>query len=160
LLYAILLLHLFGFSSLIQAGDDPMHYRRVLRRPVVGKHVYQAWPYVETDRVYLGTVTNRRGRPIYQVMTEDRSVQAAIVKHGHTSLIFFDMKDRVKAEYDLSEDPPILLRHNRLLFESTIDSLGENGEHHRLHRRHWERVTLPFPKYIRGAHGFNDLISP
>jgi hypothetical protein len=152
---------LFALSLQLQTDYEPQYYEKVLRHPVVGKHVYQAWKDTETDRVYLGTINDKRGRPVYKVVTEFRRVQAAIVKHGSTTLFFFDMHDRIKAECHLTEKSPIRLHRNRILFESSEDSFDSQFDvHHQKSRRHWEYIPLPLPEFIQGAHEYYGLISP
>ena len=118
---------------------QPRAFERVLRNPVIGKTVYQYFPRnkVDTYRRFLGTITDRRGRIIYYVVAERALVQAAIVKHGHQGLLFFDRHKRPRFVYDDCNQLPIALRNNTLYWSFTNEAGQRVREHARL------TATLP-----------------
>lgn len=67
---------------------------------------------------YLGTVHSADEKVYYHVFTVFLSVNAAIVKHGHSSIVFLDQNLKLIRKYELSlpEDLPFKLKNNTLFF--------------------------------------------
>lgn len=79
---------------------------------------------VQTFIRYLGRVTLESK---YHVLTEFRTVQAAISKHGHSRIVFLD-EDKITVRIysvDMPEQLPVELQSNELVFQF-------NGMFHRL----------------------------
>ena len=68
--------------------------------------------------IYLGEIKDKKGETIYYVLSVFRLVQAAIVKHGHSDVIFLDkdLKFRKRYELHLPEELPFKLNNNSLSF--------------------------------------------
>jgi len=65
---------------------------------------------------YLGDI--QLDGKLYYVLTSFRSIQAALVKHGHSTIYILDSKKRIVKEYELGlpEELPFKIESNKLYF--------------------------------------------
>lgn len=68
---------------------------------------------------YLGSVKGPTGGVLYHVMTHFYTVQAAIVLHGHSRILFFDKswKQLGYCEVDMPDELPDKMKKNSLCFK-------------------------------------------
>jgi len=71
---------------------------------------------LEETIVYLGDI--HVGGKQYYVLTSFRRIQAALVKHGHSTIYILDSKKRIVKEYELGlpEELPFKVENNSLYF--------------------------------------------
>lgn len=74
--------------------------------------------------VYLGTTHDINGQLIYHVFSVFRLVQSAVVKHGHSEVVFLNKSREFVKSYNLvsPEELPFLLRNNFLNFYYSEDN--------------------------------------
>ena len=72
----------------------------------------------EKDITYLGKIQNKNGKTIFYVLTVFEKVQAAIVIHGHSNIIYLDNNKDFKRQFELGapNDLPFKLKHNNLYY--------------------------------------------
>jgi hypothetical protein len=77
--------------------------------------------------IYLGEIKAENGETIYHVLTVFRLVQAAIVKHGQSEIIFLDkdLKFRKHYELGLPDELPFKLNDNSLCFNYADNTYKE-----------------------------------
>jgi hypothetical protein len=107
-------------SCLGQIND----FKDILSRPVKNKVFQEKNDTIESDRAFLGLIKDSLGKIVFYVAKEFNTVQAAVVKHGHSRIIFFDNQKKMIACYYLSlpEDLPYNLANNSLYFKYRSDA--------------------------------------
>ena len=70
------------------------------------------------DIIYLGKIKDKHGKVLFYVLTIFSQVQAAIVIHGHSNVIYLDTTKVVKRQFELGtpDDLPFKLKNNHLYF--------------------------------------------
>ena len=81
----------------------------------------------------IGAITGLNGKPLYYVVTEFYTVQAAIQLHGYSSIIFLDKNRMVAAKYlvNLPEELPEKVVENALVFNYP-NQAGKHSKHKQL----------------------------
>ncbi|HTB53138.1 MAG TPA: hypothetical protein VK718_10240 [Ferruginibacter sp.] len=89
----------------------------------IGKTVTKKSGKDISQRTYIGTITDSMGISKYFVVKEFLKVQAAIVYHGNSRILFFDRKNKLVATYNLNLpcELPYKLYQNTLYFHYCDD---------------------------------------
>ncbi|MDO7849128.1 hypothetical protein Q5H92_22385 [Hymenobacter sp. M29] len=79
----------------------------------------QKQPSAKNIKKYLGSVKGPTGEVLYHVMTHFYTVQAAVVLHGHSRILFFDKswKQLAYCEVDVPEELPDKIKKSSLCFK-------------------------------------------
>jgi hypothetical protein len=91
---------------------------RTLQAKTIGKVVKQKRQYGISKATYLGLIFDSTNKRKYWVIREFYTVQAAIVPHGHSRILFFDIHKKLIAEVvvNMPEELPVKIYKNALLF--------------------------------------------
>jgi hypothetical protein len=70
------------------------------------------------ELVYLGKIKNDKGKILYHIIAMYSEVQAAIVIHGHSNVLYLDEKKFLKRQFELSvpDELPYKLVNNTFYF--------------------------------------------
>lgn len=70
------------------------------------------------DIIYLGKIKDKNGKTLFYILTIYSQVQAAIVIHGHSNIIYLDNNKNFKKLFHLGspQDLPYKLKNNHLYF--------------------------------------------
>lgn len=80
----------------------------------------------EESITYLGDLTLYNGQVFY-VLTSFRTVQAALVKHGHTDIFILDINKKIFRQYSLNlpEELPFRVKRGSLYFHYQDENTGD-----------------------------------
>jgi hypothetical protein len=108
-------------SCLGQIND----FKDILTHPVKNKVFLKKNDSVESERAFLGLIKDSLGKIVFYVVKEFYTVQAALVRHGHNRIVFFNKQKKLIASYylDLPEDLPYNLANNSLYFKYRTDTI-------------------------------------
>lgn len=91
----IILTILFAFRLIGQS-----EYSKYIVADSLKKTIYTKNKYGDSKINYLGTIKNSKGDTLYYVFTNFSRVQAAIVMHGHSNIIYLNKKQKEVKSYD------------------------------------------------------------
>jgi hypothetical protein len=105
---------LFSWKILAQS-----EYSKYIVANSQGKIKYIKNKYGDERINYLGVVRKKNGENLYHIFTVFKRVQAAVVMHGHSTIIFIGKDKKEKKRYELSfpEELPYKLKNNTLYFK-------------------------------------------
>jgi len=108
-------------DSLCQSLDN---FDDVLSSKIIGKKITKKVNKDISERTYLGYIKEKNGNVMYYVVKEFLRIQAAVVYHGHSRILFFNSQKQLVVESILSMpyELPFKLKDNRLYFNYTKDS--------------------------------------
>lgn len=89
----------------------------ILAKPVVNKTLIKKDTAIESKRTFLGVIKDSKRRTVFYVAKEFYTVRAAIVRHGHSRIIFFDRQKKLIASYWIDSQLPYSLVDNTLYFK-------------------------------------------
>jgi hypothetical protein len=91
---------------------------RALQAKRVGKMIKKKGQYGISKATYLGSILDSTNKIKYWIVEEFYTVQAAVIPHGHSRILFFDERKKLIAEVvvDMPEELPIKIYKNNLLF--------------------------------------------
>ena len=107
-LFVIFEINCFGQS------DD---FKDILTHPIKNRTILQAYNGTHSERTFLGLVKDSKGKVVFYVAKEVYTVQAAVVRHGHSRIIFFDRQKRLIASYWTDSELPYVLANNTMYFK-------------------------------------------
>ena len=118
------LIILFTTISVNSFSQSLENFNDVLSEKKIGKAVIKKVGKDISERTYLGVITDDRGQSKYYVVKEFLRIQAAIVFHGHSRILFFNMQNKLIKEAILSsnDELPFKFKANSLYFR-----YSENG---------------------------------
>lgn len=93
------------------------------------KQIIKLKEYNDREEItYLGTINDNRDVILYHVLTVFRTVQAAIVVHGHSNIIYLDKDKNIARQYEVGgpEDLPFKLEKNALYFHLPDSNKNHN----------------------------------
>lgn len=119
MLKVILTISIFALYSEVFGQRD--YAKFVLAENIKRKQVVSMNDGSSEEIIYLGEVKDKDGEAIYHILSVFRLVQAAIVKHGHTEVVFLDRSLGLTKKYSLGlpEELPFRLKDNSLYFYYT-----------------------------------------
>jgi hypothetical protein len=87
----------------------------------IGKNIFQKTVNGDLTSTYLGEIRNENGAVKFYVVREFSRIKAAIVYHGNSRLIFYNVAKKFKAQYqfDMPDELPFKLKSNRLYFRDS-----------------------------------------
>lgn len=105
-----------SFVSFSQSLDD---FNDILRAKKINKIFTIKVGQDISQRTYLGVIRNSNGQIKYYVVKEFLRIQAAIVFHGHSRILFFDKQKQLTKQSVLSspDELPFKLKSNSLYFK-------------------------------------------
>ena len=108
-------------NSFCQSLDN---FNDVLKERKTGKVIRKRSGEDISERTFLGVVKNNQGKVKYYVVKEFLRVKAAVVYHGHSTILFFNNKKQLVSQSILSlpSELPFKLIKNSLYFK-----YSENG---------------------------------
>lgn len=94
-------------------------YSKYIVADSLKKTIYTKNKHGDSKINYLGTIKNSKGDTLYYVFTNFSRLQAAIVMHGHSNIIYLNKKQKEVKSYDLGmpENLPYKLTNNTLYFK-------------------------------------------
>ena len=118
------LLILFTTLFLNSFSQSLDNFNDVLSEKKIGKTVTKKVGKDISERTYLGVITDNRGQSKFYVVKEFLNIQAAIVFHGHSRILFFNKQNKLIKEAILSSNDglPFKFKANSLYFR-----YSENG---------------------------------
>jgi len=96
-----------------------LDFSDVLNTRVKGKAIIKKVGLDISERTYLGNIKDKNGHIKFYVVKEFLRVKAAVVYHGHSSILFFT-KDHVlnrRSVLSLPAELPFKLENNMLFFK-------------------------------------------
>jgi hypothetical protein len=122
-----LILILFLSSTLIAFGQS--NYSKYIVADSVGKTEFVKHKDGDEKITYLGVIKKQNSDTLYYVIITFRRVQAAIVMHGHSDIIFLnrDYKEAKSYELGLPEELPYKLVNNVLYFKYVDEKTGKKA---------------------------------
>jgi hypothetical protein len=121
--YLLLLLLIMAIAAKgnSQSLDNAL---RAMQIKATGKVIKQKGKYRISKATYLGSISDNTNKTKYWVVKEFYTVQAAIVPHGHSRILFFDNRKKLIAEVvvNMPEELPEKIYKNALIFH-----YSENG---------------------------------
>ncbi len=148
---AVFLLSLF-FCTITVNGQSIRDFTDVLSTRIIGKKMTKKVGKDISERTFLGVVKDVNGKTTYAVVIEFLRIQAAIVYHGHSNILFFDRRNKLVkiAALSLNNELPFKLEKNVLYFNYTV-----NNKH-----KIFQQLIQPLPKMICVGDGCYDVQSP
>lgn len=140
----ILIFYFFFFSTTVYSQSSRnrsvQNFDDVLSTNKTGKVIIKKVGKDISQRTFLGTIKDNQGHIKYYVVKEFLRIQAAIVYHGHSSILFFNDKKKLVKEaiLNLPEELPFKLVSNFLYFKYL-----ENGS-----TRIFKEKIEPLPEMI------------
>jgi len=118
----LILIIIFSTNSFCQSLDN---FNDVLKAKKIDKVFTRKVNKDISERTFLGSIKDKKGKVKYYVVKEFLRIQAAIVYHGHSRILFFNSQEKLTFEAILSSknELPFELKNNHLYF-----SYSENGE--------------------------------
>ena len=118
-LVLVSLFAIFKMNCVGQIND----FKDILIHPIKNRTILRADDGTHSERAFLGLIKDSAGNVVFYVAKEFYTVQAALVKHGHSRILFFNRDKKLTAAYYL-DDPgelPYKLIRNSLYFKRTRD---------------------------------------
>jgi hypothetical protein len=121
----VILLAIFKMNCLGQIND----FKDILAHPIKNKNIIKSNNDIHSERTFLGLIKDSKGKAVFYVAKEFYTVQVALVRHGHTRIVFFDNQKKMIACYylGLPEDLPYKLVSNSLFFKYRADRTGKDN---------------------------------
>ena len=100
------------------------NFNDVLTARKIGKIFTKKVKQDISERTFLGFIKEKNGNIKYYVVKKFLRIQAAIVYHGHSRILFFDPKKKLVLESILSMpyELPFKIKDNHLYFNYTKDN--------------------------------------
>ena len=121
--FTLLLISLGSYyNSFSQSLDD---FGDVLRAKKINKEYIKKVGKDISQRTFLGFIKDNKGHIKYYVVKEFLRIQAAVVFHGHSRILFFDKQNKLVKESILSlpKELPFKLKENSLYFKYSDSGL-------------------------------------
>lgn len=101
------------------------NFTDVLDKKIVGKVFTKRVGQDISQRTFLGTIKDRNGKIKYYVVKEFLRIKAAVVYHGHSSILFFSPQKKLalRAILSMPDELPFKLQKNSLYFKYKVDGL-------------------------------------
>jgi hypothetical protein len=118
----VVLVTLFGILKINCLGQIN-DFKNILTHPIKNRTILRAGDGTYSERTFLGLINDSKGNVVFYVAKEFYTVQAALIMHGHSRLLFFNNNKKLAAAYYL-DDPselPYKLTRNSLYFKCTRD---------------------------------------
>lgn len=109
-LFAILKMNCLG-----QIND----FKDILTRPIKNRTILRADDGTYSERTFLGLINDSKGNVGFYVAKEFYILQAALIMHGHSRILFFNKDKKLTATYYLDDAGklPYKLSRNSLYFK-------------------------------------------
>lgn len=113
------LIILVGLSLSLNAFGQSEYSRYIVADSLKKTHVVKHKDGGDATINYLGVIKKSNGDTLYYVLTDFTRIQAAIVMHGHSTVIFLNKNLKKVKSYELSlpEELPYKLISNTLYFK-------------------------------------------
>ena len=95
--FQILLLLLIIFTTDGRAQIDD--FGNILSSCIRNKTFFKRTSDIESERTFLGFIRDDDKKVLYYVIKEFYTVQAAVVRHGHSRILFFGKNKRLASVY-------------------------------------------------------------
>jgi hypothetical protein len=134
---------LFFAKTATCQDKDYSDYSKFIKHSWIGKITKEKTNDSSSEITYLGDITDSNGKTVYYVIKEFSTVQAAIVMHGHSNIIFLDTDKKIVRMYYLGtpDELPKSLKNNKLIFEYTDEKTKQKVIHQ-------ESIGKELPKMI------------
>ena len=93
-------------------------YSKYIKDELINKKQFMKSSDNKEEIIYLGKIKNSKGKVLNYVLAIYSEVQAAIIIHGHSNVLFLDKKKVIKKQFDLDlpNELPFRLKNNTLYF--------------------------------------------
>lgn len=105
-------------SILLEANGQVGEYSKYVKDNLINKKQTLKTNGDKKEIVYLGKIKDNNGKALFYLLSIYSEVQAAIIIHGHSNVIYLDNKKVFKKQFELGspDELPIKLEDNRLYF--------------------------------------------
>ena len=99
------------------------NYSKYIKEQLINKKQIVKTPNDKEEIIYLGAIKGGNGNVLFYILSIYSEVQAAIVIHGHSNVLYLDRKKVVKRQFELGtpDDLPFKLKNNTLYFHHFSD---------------------------------------
>ena len=118
-------------------------YSKYINEELINKKQFVKKPDGKEEIIYLGTIKNSDGTDLFYILTIYREVQAAILIHGHSNVLYLDKEKVIKKQIELGlrGELPAKLKNNTLYFYY----YNKKTKKKKLYTNH---VGLEIPKFL------------
>jgi len=98
-------------------------FEDILTHPIRNKNILRVDHSTRSERTFLGLIKDSNGNVVFYVAKEYYTVEAALVMHGQSRILFFSIDKKLTAAYYLDDRGklPYKLSRNSLYFKRTRD---------------------------------------
>lgn len=103
------------YSTVYGQAND---YSKYIKDHLINKKQFVKTPDSKEEIIYLGEIKNSDGKVLFYILTIYSEVQAAILFHGHSNVLYLDKEKVVKKQFELGmrDELPAKLKNNTLYF--------------------------------------------
>ena len=104
----------FFFNAQAQLNN----YSKYIKEQLRNKKQIEKSSDGKEEIIYLGAIKSRNANVLFYIFSIYSEVQAAIVTHGHSNVLYLDRKKVLKKQFELGtpDDLPFKLKNNTLYF--------------------------------------------
>jgi hypothetical protein len=115
----LLFLVILMMAEVLDCDAQIDDFRDIFSSCIPNKVIIKKAEGIESERTFLGYIKDGNRTVVYYVVKEFYTVQAAIVRHGHSRIFFFTKDKKIAAVYylDDSKELPFKLSQNELYFK-------------------------------------------